>query len=316
MKKVFALLAIVLMIAVGILPSFAEALPLPTFPNQNISVSSVTYQDADYLVSIVTSMKNVGTLNSLRPIMIVWQSNTGNVVLYCCSNTYAPNPDLSGENVDFGNIGIYQFVLSPDGFRFAVYLPPGFSVLSARTIAYFSGTSSTPTINESYAFATGSADSTVTNIRNYWADYSARLSTDPQEAYNSGYTIGYSAGETAGYNRGYDEGYFWGEDAGYNNGYQAGVTASQPNIDRAYNEGYTTGREEGYTEGYNTGFREGATGSGLQLDVPEIFDGMFNGLRDVLGAFEIEIFGISIVGMIIAFVVIAVVAFVVRKLWK
>lgn len=52
------------------------------------------------------------------------------------------------------------------------------------------------------------------------------------------------------------------------------------------------------------------------LDVPAIFDGMFNGMRSVLGAFDLEIFGISIVGMLVAFIVIAVVAFIVRKLWK
>lgn len=53
-----------------------------------------------------------------------------------------------------------------------------------------------------------------------------------------------------------------------------------------------------------------------QLDIAGIFDGYFGGVRDVLGAFDINLFGINIVGMLIAFIVIAVVAFIVRKLWK
>lgn len=316
MKKIaIALCAIVLVIVAGVLPSFAEALQLPAFPNQNITLSSVTYQDADYLVNITSTMKSVGALNSLRPVLIARLSASGAIVLYCCDKQYAPSTDLSLESIQY-SIALYQFYLTAGGFSFGLYRAPGASIQTSTVIAKFEGSNNTPTINESYAFSSGSANSAIVSVRGYWADYSARLSADPQEAYNSGYAIGYSAGETAGYNSGYDEGYFWGEDAGYNSGYQAGVTASQPNIDRAYNEGYSTGRAEGYTEGYDNGFREGATNAGLQLDVPGIFDGYFAGVRDVLGAFDINLFGINIIGVLLAFLVIAVVAFIVRKLWK
>lgn len=52
------------------------------------------------------------------------------------------------------------------------------------------------------------------------------------------------------------------------------------------------------------------------IDIPAIFDSMFNGAGSILGAFDITFFGINIVNILIAVVVIAIVAFIVRKLVK
>lgn len=53
-----------------------------------------------------------------------------------------------------------------------------------------------------------------------------------------------------------------------------------------------------------------------ELNIAGIFDGYFNGVRNVLGSFDINLFGINIIGVLIAVLVIAIVAFIVRKLWK
>lgn len=52
------------------------------------------------------------------------------------------------------------------------------------------------------------------------------------------------------------------------------------------------------------------------IDIPAIFDSMFNGAGSILGAFDITFFGINIVNILIAVVVIAIVTFIVRKLVK
>lgn len=72
-----------------------------------------------------------------------------------------------------------------------------------------------------------------------------------------------------------------------------------------------------YELGYEAGYRQGfANGSPTELNIPSIFDSMFNGVRSIMSTFDIEIFGISIIGTLVAVLVIAIIAFVVRKLWK
>lgn len=53
-----------------------------------------------------------------------------------------------------------------------------------------------------------------------------------------------------------------------------------------------------------------------ELDIASIFDGMFNGIHNIFEGFDIELFGISIVGVLVACLVIAIVTFIVKRLWK
>lgn len=53
-----------------------------------------------------------------------------------------------------------------------------------------------------------------------------------------------------------------------------------------------------------------------ELDIATIFDGMFNGVHNIFEGFDIELFGISIVGVLVACLVIAIVTFIVKRLWK
>lgn len=75
--------------------------------------------------------------------------------------------------------------------------------------------------------------------------------------------------------------------------------------------------EDQYELGYQAGYIQGlANGSPNELNIPSIFDSMFNGVRSIMSTFDIEIFGISIIGTLVAVLVIAIIAFVVRKLWR
>lgn len=297
MKKVFALCAVVLVLAVGILPAFASELPLPTYPQSNINLSSVTRQDANNIVSIVTDMRRVGTLNSLRPLF-VRRLTTGTIALYCCQQIYNPAVDLTGENVNIGNLSVYQFYLTREGFSFNSYIGQ-VVVPSNQVIASFS--SSGASINTAYSFGDGDANVTIIEAKAYWEQYALRLATDSSSALQGAYNSGFEAGYNSGYADGTDEGY----DIAYDDGYADGESA-----------GRATGYSDGYTVGYTEGYDAGAGASGMVLDVPAIFDGIFSGANSILKGIDIELFGINVLGVLIAILVIAIVAFVVRKLWK
>lgn len=301
MKKLFALCAVVLVLAVGILPAFASELPLPTYPQNNVNLSSVTRQDANNIVNIVTDMRRVGTLNSLRPLF-VRRLTTGTIALYCCQQIYNPAVDLTGENVNIGNLSVYQFYLTREGFSFSSYIGQ-VVVPSNQVIASFSSTGAS--INTSYSFGDGEPNAAVIEAKAYWEQYALRLATDTSSALQGAYNSGFEAGYNSGYADGTEEGY----DIAYEDGYADGETAGHAT---GYSDGYTVG----YTTGYDTGYAEGALTTGMQLDVPAIFDGIFSGANSILKGVDIELFGINVLGVLIAILVIAIVAFVVRKLWK
>lgn len=74
---------------------------------------------------------------------------------------------------------------------------------------------------------------------------------------------------------------------------------------------------QGYEAGYNNGYDEGLIdGSPTELALPSIFDAMFSGVRAIFTGIDIEIFGVSILGTLVGVLVIAIVAFVVRRLTK
>lgn len=301
MKKVFALCAIVLVLTVGILPAFANDLPLPTYPQNTVNLSSVTRQDADNIISIVTNMRKVGTLNSLRPLF-VRRLTTGSVALYCCQQIYNPHVDLSGENVNIGNLSVYQFYLTSEGFSFSSYIGQTI-VPTTQVIASFSDSGGA--INTWYDYADGEASATISEAKVYWEQYALRLATDSSSALQGAYNSGFEAGYNSGFADGTEDGY----DIAYEDGYADGESAGR-------STGYSDGYADGYTTGYDTGYADGTVTTGMQLDVPTIFDGIFSSANSILKGIDIELFGINVLGVLIAILVIAIVAFVVRKLWK
>lgn len=76
---------------------------------------------------------------------------------------------------------------------------------------------------------------------------------------------------------------------------------------------YLQGYEAGYNYGYNAGLVDG---SPTELELPSIFDAMFGGIRAIFTGIDIEIFGVSILGTLVSVLVIAIIAFVVRRLTK
>lgn len=151
-----------------------------------------------------------------------------------------------------------------------------------------------------------------------------------QAGYNAGeihgYMVGHAEGESEGKNIGYQDGYFKGyesgNEAGYNNGYKTGFDyASQKIGPEQYSighaEGYSQGHSEGFSEGYETGYRYGAInnpqGTPVTLNIPSIISSITSSVGSFLtSAFDIEIFGINIAGLLSVLILVAFVLIIVH----
>ena len=151
-----------------------------------------------------------------------------------------------------------------------------------------------------------------------------------QAGYNAGeingYLVGHKEGESLGYTRGfregYETGYNAGNEAGYNNGYKSGYDfASQKIGPEQYSighaEGYSQGYSEGFSEGYETGYRYGAInnpqGTPVTLNIPSIISAITSSVGSFLtSAFDIEIFGINIAGLLSVLILVAFVLIIVH----
>lgn len=151
-----------------------------------------------------------------------------------------------------------------------------------------------------------------------------------QAGYNAGeingYLVGHKEGESLGYTRGfregYETGYNAGNEAGYNNGYKTGYDyASQKIGPEQYSighaEGYSLGHSEGFSEGYETGYRYGAInnpqGTPVTLNIPSIITAITSSVGSFLtSAFDIEIFGINVAGLLSVLILVAFVLIIVH----
>lgn len=151
-----------------------------------------------------------------------------------------------------------------------------------------------------------------------------------QAGYNAGeihgYMVGHQEGESQGRNigfqEGYETGYSAGNQAGYDNGYKSGFDfASQKIGPEQYSighaEGYSQGHSEGFSEGYETGYRYGAInnpqGTPVTLNIPSIISAITSSVGSFLtSAFDIEIFGINIAGLLSVLILVAFVLIIVH----
>lgn len=151
-----------------------------------------------------------------------------------------------------------------------------------------------------------------------------------QAGYNAGeingYLVGHKEGESLGYTlgfrEGYETGYNAGNEAGYNNGYKTGYDfASQKIGPEQYSighaEGYSQGHSEGFSEGYETGYRYGAInnpqGTPVTLNIPSIITAISSSVGSFLtSAFDIEIFGINVAGLLSVLILVAFVLIIVH----
>ena len=152
--------------------------------------------------------------------------------------------------------------------------------------------------------------------------YQAGYNAGEIHGYIVGHEEGESQGKNIGYQDGYSKGYESGNEAGYNNGYKSGYDfASQKIGPEQYSighaEGYSQGHSEGFSEGYETGYRYGAInnpqGTPVTLNIPSIISAITSSVGSFLtSAFDIEIFGINIAGLLSVLILVAFVLIIVH----
>lgn len=146
--------------------------------------------------------------------------------------------------------------------------------------------------------------------------YQAGYNDGEIHGYMVGHQEGESQGKKIGYQDGYSKGYESGNEAGYNNGYKTGYDFASQKIGP---EQYSVGYEEGYTVGHSDGYREGFNFAmlnppeGIKLDIPAIISSITGSVGSFLTtAFNIEIFGINIAGLLSVLILVAFVLIIVH----
>ena len=152
--------------------------------------------------------------------------------------------------------------------------------------------------------------------------YQAGYNAGEIHGYMVGHQEGESQGKNIGFQDGYSKGYESGNEAGYNNGYKTGYDfASQKIGPEQYSighaEGYSQGHSEGFSEGYETGYRYGAInnpqGTPVTLNIPSIITSITSSVGSFLtSAFDIEIFGINVAGLLSVLILVAFVLIIVH----
>lgn len=152
--------------------------------------------------------------------------------------------------------------------------------------------------------------------------YQAGYNAGEIHGYIGGHQEGESQGKIIGYQDGYSKGYEFGNEAGYNNGYKIGFDyASQKIGPEQYSighaEGYSEGHSEGFSEGYETGYRYGAInnpqGTPVTLNISSIITSITSSVGSFLtSAFDIEIFGINVAGLLSVLILVSFVLIIVH----
>ena len=152
--------------------------------------------------------------------------------------------------------------------------------------------------------------------------YQAGYNAGEIHGYMVGYDKGNKEGQTIGYGNGYEAGYSSGNEAGYDNGYKSGYDFASQKIGPeqysiGHDEGYSQGHFEGFSEGYETGYRYGAInnpqGTPVTLNIPSIISAITSSVGSFFtSAFDIEIFGINIAGLLSVLILVAFVLIIVH----
>lgn len=309
-KRIFAVICAVVVVALSVVPCFADVWidEAPTYATaMTASVEQASSQtNTDNLLNAVDLATTIGLFGGAKPVAIIYNSLGSGRGFYIEVMT----PAVIGQTVSGLNkyTDVQAGVITPatSGKLCVLYnsSAKGYMLWRMGTngdwYPYSIITSSSPSV-QLYSGEIGAESAGAKKLVAYWSSY--------YQQWRPGANL--AGAEYA---------------TGSNTNTQAIVTAigtisqkyadiansSSEEMDEWYDQGYTDGYDVGVIEGYEEGVRNGSA----TLEIPAIFDSMFAGARSIMSAFDIEIFGINIIGTLVAVLVITIIAFVVRKLWK
>lgn len=227
----------------------------------------------------------------------------------------------SGEVITFGSAGVYG---SSSALMYeasaSIMRDMAQSWINARNVKRdglpAGGGDGTCTISPEEESSIYQAGYNAGEINGYMTGYAKGEKEGQTIGYGNGFEAGYETGYESGLVDGYEPGYNAGNEAGYNDGYKKGYDFASAKIGP---EQYSVGYEEGYTVGHSDGYREGFNFAmlnppeGMKLDIPAIISSITGSVGSFLTtAFDIEIFGINIAGLLSVLVLVAFVFIIVK----
>ena len=226
----------------------------------------------------------------------------------------------SGEVITFGSSGVYgdSSALMYEASA-SIMRDMAQSWINARNVkrdGLPAGGDGTCTISPEEESSIYQAGYNAGEINGYMTGYAKGEKEGQTIGYGNGFEAGYETGYESGLVDGYEPGYNAGNEAGYNDGYKKGYDFASAKIGP---EQYSVGYEEGYTVGHSDGYREGFNFAmlnppeGMKLDIPSIISSITGSVGSFLTtAFDIEIFGINIAGLLSVLVLVAFVFIIVK----
>lgn len=226
----------------------------------------------------------------------------------------------SGEVITFGSSGVYG---DSSAFMYessaSIMRDMAQSWINARNVkrdGLPAGGDGTCTISPEEESSIYQAGYNAGEINGYMTGYAKGEKEGQTIGYGNGFEAGYDTGYESGLIDGYEPGYNAGNEAGYNDGYKKGYDFASAKIGP---EQYSVGYEEGYTVGHSDGYREGFNFAmlnppeGMKLDIPAIISSITGSVGSFLTtAFNIEIFGINIAGLLSVLILVAFVFIIVK----
>ena len=226
----------------------------------------------------------------------------------------------SGEVITFGSAGVYG---SSSALMYeasaSIMRDMAQSWINARNVkrdGLPAGGDGTCTISPEEESSIYQAGYNAGEIHGYIVGHQEGESQGKNIGFQDGYDVGFESGYASGNEAGYNSGYSAGNEAGYNNGYKFGYDFASQKIGP---EQYSVGYEEGYTVGHSDGYREGFNFAmlnppeGMKLDSPAIISSITGSVGSFLTtAFNIEIFGINIAGLLSVLILVAFVFIIVK----
>lgn len=226
----------------------------------------------------------------------------------------------SGEVITFGSAGVYG---SSSALMYeasaSIMRDMAQSWINARNVkrdGLPAGGDGTCTISPEEESSIYQAGYNAGEINGYMTGYAKGEKEGQTIGYGNGFEAGYETGYESGLVDGYEPGYNAGNEAGYNDGYKKGYDFASAKIGP---EQYSVGYEEGYTVGHSDGYREGFNFAmlnppeGMKLDIPSIISSITGSVGSFLTtAFNIEIFGINIAGLLSVLILVAFVFIIVK----
>lgn len=304
----------------------SSALEVPRYQSNTNELSgkyALDTTDANTLVNYVIALDRLGYLDT-RNFLILARPKDGSTTRLYVSSTAGGNVVVgSNSTLSISNFNVVEFYGSNRYYGSVQVSAMSFPI--ENVLCYKIGDNIVNNVsNGTYVTGTGKVSHAFSTYMIEFTNYANTILGWNGEDYQSGYDAGYTAGQQVGYGTGYTVGYNAGYEQGLADGGAGGGGYTEEDLNEARQEGYDIGKSEGYDIGYldgtDYGYEQGYNqavrdATPNEIDIERVITAIPESVRTIFDeTFGFELFGINVAGTLLTILVVAIVAFVVRKL--